>query len=117
DYNVPLDDKGEISDDLRIKASLDTLQYLLERGCTVVIMSHLGRPDGKRTTADSLEPVAKRLETLIKKPVTFVDDCVGDRVSQAVKKARPGSLLLLENVRFYPEEEANDKQFARRLAK
>lgn len=116
DYNVPLTDDGTISDDLRIRASLPTLEYLLDQGCKVVIMSHLGRPDGKRNEAFSLEPVAERLSELLKTPVQFVDDCIGDKVAQAVKKLQTGQVLLLENVRFYAEEEANDLHFAKKIA-
>lgn len=116
DYNVPLDEEGDISDDLRIKASLDTLTYLIDLGCKVVIISHLGRPDGKKSKKYSLEPVAERLQQLLKKHVTFVEDCIGDKVIQAVKKAEPGSIVLLENLRFHAEEEANDDAFAGQLA-
>jgi phosphoglycerate kinase len=116
DYNVPLNKKGQISDDLRIKASLPTIQYLLDHHCKVVIMSHLGRPEGKQKEF-SLKPVAERLSQLIGKPVTFVDDCIGDKVLQTVKKATPGSLVLLENLRYYKEEEADDETFAKRIAK
>lgn len=116
DYNVPLTKTGEVDDDLRIRASLDTLNYLLAQDCKVVIISHLGRPDGAVKPEFSLAPVAKRLHKLIGQPVHFVEDCVGDKVIQAVKKAKKGSLTLLENVRFYPEEEADDAQFAKRLA-
>jgi phosphoglycerate kinase len=116
DYNVPLSSDGKISDDLRIKASLPTIQYLLEQKCTVVIMSHLGRPEGKQKKF-SLRPVGKHLAKLLDHPVAFVTDCIGDKVVQAVKKAQPGSVILLENLRFYTEEEANDADFARSLAR
>lgn len=115
DYNVPLNKKGEISDDLRIQASLPTIQYLQKRADKVVIMSHLGRPGG-RDAALSLEPIATRLSELLKKPVIFVEDCIGDKVVQAVKKAPKGSVILLENLRYYPEEEANDHAFAKKIA-
>ncbi len=115
DYNVPLDKKGQIRDDLRIKASLPTLEYLLGHGCKVVIVSHLGRPEGKRNIAYSLRPVAKRLATLLNRDVRFVDDCIGDRAYQVVKAAAPNSVVLLENVRFYPEEEKNDELFAKQI--
>lgn len=117
DYNVPLTKSGKISDDLRIRASLPTLNYLLERGCKVVIISHLGRPDGKRDESFSLRPVANRLAKLLGREVRFVDDCVGDRVYQTVRTATPAVVTLLENVRFYLEEEANDEYFARKIAK
>ena len=116
DYNVPLID-GKISDDLRIRASVPTLQYLRDQGCVVVVMSHLGRPDGEVKPEYSLEPVAARLSELLDVQVQFVDVCYGDKVSQAVKAARPGDVLLLENLRFHPGEEANDSVFAGKLAK
>ena len=115
DYNVPLFD-GKISDDLRIRASLPTLQYLLKRQCRVVIISHLGRPKGRDATL-SLEPIAVHLQELLKTPVNFVESCVGDVVTQAVKNSSKGSVMLLENLRFHKEEEADDRDFARRIAK
>lgn len=116
DYNVPLNKKGEISDDLRIRASLPTLEYLLKAQCKVVIMSHLGRPEG-RDASLSLEPIAKRISELLGREVIFVDDCIGDKVIQAVKKAPANAIILLENLRFYTEEEANDETFAENIAK
>jgi phosphoglycerate kinase len=116
DYNVPLNKKGEISDDLRIKASLPTLEYLLDHHCKVVIMSHLGRPEG-RDKSQSLEPIAERLSELLGKKVLFVEDTIGDKVVQAVKKAPSNAVILLENLRYYPEEEANDEAFAKNIAK
>lgn len=116
DYNVPLTKKGEISDDLRIRASLPTLQYLLDRGCKVVVMSHLGRPDGQRDPKYSLEVVAERLAKLLQQNIRFVNDCKGDRVRQVVKRAPYNSVILLENLRYYPEEEANDHEFAKAIA-
>lgn len=115
DYNVPLTSKGEISDDLRIRASLPTLEYLLSHHCKVVVMSHLGRPEG-RDASQSLEPISVRLSELLGRPVIFVDDCIGDKVIQAVKKAPSNSVVLLENLRYYPEEEANDEAFAKKIA-
>jgi 3-phosphoglycerate kinase len=115
DYNVPLNKKGEIDDDLRIRASLPTLQYLLDHHCKVVIIAHLGRPEG-RDKSLSLEPIGERLSKLIKHPVQFVDDCVGDKVVQAVKKASPNTITLLQNLRFYKEEEADDEAFAKKIA-
>ncbi len=117
DYNVPLDDKGKVHDDLRIRASLPTLNYLLERGCKVVVISHLGRPDGKHDEKYSLHAVAKRLATLLGRDVRFSDDCIGDRPYQTAKTAPKGSVVLFENVRFYPEEEANDEAFAKKIVK
>jgi phosphoglycerate kinase len=116
DYNVPVDDSGHITDDYRIRQSVPTLKYLLDRHCSIVICSHLGRPAGKNVAKYSLAPVAKRLAKLIDKPVKFVDDCVGTEVEEQVKGLLPGQLLLLENVRFHPEEEANDPTFAKQLA-
>ena len=116
DYNVPQDKSGAISDDLRIRASLPTLEYLLDHHCKVVVMSHLGRPEG-REEKFSLKPVAKRLSDLLDKKVIFVDDCIGDKVVQAVKKAPNNSIILLENLRYYKEEEANDEGFAQNIAK
>jgi phosphoglycerate kinase len=116
DYNVPLAKDGSISDDLRIRASLPTLKYLLDRGCKVVIISHLGRPEGKDLSL-SLEPIAERLATLLGRDVRFVDDCIGDRVYQSVKRAPAGSIIVLENLRFYKQEEADNHEFAKKLAR
>lgn len=115
DYNVPLDKKGEIDDDLRIRASLPTLQYLLDRHCKIVLIAHLGRPEG-RDKSFSLEPTGVRLSQLIGHPVAFVDDCIGDKVVQAVKKSPPNTIVLLENLRFHKEEEADDETFAKKIA-
>lgn len=114
DYNVPIAPDGTISDDSRIRASLPTLNYLLNRGCKVVIISHLGRPKS-RDSAYSLEPVALRLAQLIHRDIRFVDHTFGDKVYQAVKRAPGSSITVLENLRFYPEEEADDTEFARRI--
>jgi 3-phosphoglycerate kinase len=116
DYNVPLDDKGHISDDYRIKKSLPTIQYLLGQGCSVIVCSHLGRPEGKQDDRYSLQPVAARLEKLLGSPVHFTYDCVGPIVREAAHSLPGGEVLLLENLRFHPEEEANDPDFARQLA-
>jgi phosphoglycerate kinase len=116
DYNVPLNTDGEIDDDFRIVSSVPTIQYLIKRNATVVIISHLGRPEG-REEKYSLQPVAERLSQLLDRPVQFVENCIGDTVVQAVKKAPLGSVLLLENLRFYKQEEANDATFARNIAK
>lgn len=116
DYNVPLTDKGEIADDFRIVSSVPTLQYLIGQGCKVVICSHLGRPDGKVDERFSLEPVAERLSKLLRQPVQFVPECIGDRVKQHAKRLHAGQVLLLENVRFHAGEEANDPHFAKTLA-
>lgn len=116
DYNVPLESDGTIADDFRIKSSLPTVEYLLKQGCKVVIISHLGRPDGQKNDKFTLEPVADRLAELLGKTVYFVEDCIGDKVKMAVKKAPKGAVLLLENLRYYPGEEANDAGFAKDLA-
>ncbi|MGH7218347.1 MAG: phosphoglycerate kinase [Candidatus Microsaccharimonas sp.] len=116
DYNVPLTKKGEISDDLRIRASLPTLEYLTRHHCKVVIISHLGRPEG-RDASQSLQPVAERLSELLEREVIFVDDVIGDKVAQAIKKAPANAIILLENLRFYKQEEANDEAFAGKIAK
>lgn len=117
DYNLPLNkETGAIDDDLRVRASLPTLQYLLDHHAKVVIISHLGRPEGKEAKF-SLRPVAKRLSELLDCKVIFVEDCIGDKVVQAVKKAPTNSIILLENLRYYPEEEANDTTFAEKIAK
>lgn len=115
DYNVPLTKDGKISDDLRIKASLPTIQYLIERGCKIVIISHLGRPDGKDKSL-SLEVAADRLAKLLKHDIRFVDDVIGDKVKQAIKRAPKNSITVLENLRFYKQEEANDRDFAKKIA-
>lgn len=116
DYNVPQDKHGRISDDLRIRASLPTLQELIKRGCKIVIMSHLGRPDG-RDPKFSLEPVARRLATLLNRDIRFVDDCIGDKVYQVIKRSEKNSIIMLENLRYYKEEEADDEDFAKKIAK
>ena len=116
DYNVPLHADGTISDDFRIRASLPTIQYLLEHQCKLVLMSHMGRPNG-RDEKLSLGPVAARLAELLGRSVMFIDDCVGDKVRQTVRHAPCGSVILLENLRFYQEEEADDASFAKALVK
>ncbi len=116
DYNVPLAADGSIADDFRISSSLETIHYLLRRGAKVVIMSHMGRPDG-RDQALSLEVVAEHLQQLLGKNVIFVDDVVGDKVKMTIKKAPARSVILLENLRYYKEEEANNDDFARRIAR
>lgn len=117
DYNVPLTGDGQIADDYRMRMSLPTLTSLISRGCRVVICAHLGRPDGKVDPRYSLEPVAHHLVDLLGQPVKFVSDCIGDKVAQASRRLKKGEVLLLENLRFYPGEEANDRAFAQALAK
>ncbi len=116
DYNVPLDENGEVADDSRIAASLPTLNYLLGRGAAVILMSHLGRPGGKVVEKLRLDGVARRLEELLGRKVEKLDDCVGPEVAAAVARLGPGEVVLLENLRFHPEEEGNDPEFARKLA-
>lgn len=116
DYNVPLDEYSAITDDYRILQSIPTVNYLLEHGAAVIICSHLGRPDGKPNPAESLFPVAKRLKDLLGKDVEFAADCIGERAEKAAKSLEPGHVLLLENLRFHPEEETNDDAFAKQLA-
>ena len=115
DLNVPLDD-GRITDDTRIRASLPTIVNLLERGASVILASHLGRPKGKVNDALRLRPVAERLSQLLGRPVRMTGDALGPGVQVAVDKLRPGDMLLLENLRFHAAEEANDPEFARELA-
>lgn len=115
DYNVPLEN-GAITDDYRIKQSLPTVQYLLEQGAALIICSHLGRPSGPNDTANSLRPVAKRLSELVDRHVAFAEDCVGEAAKSAADKLLPGNILLLENLRFHPEEEQNNDAFAAQLA-
>jgi phosphoglycerate kinase len=115
DFNVPLDKQKNIEDDTRIRESLPTIEHLLSQGAKVILMSHLGRPKGK-TLEFSLAPVAKRLSELLGKPVHFASDCIGTEAETAVNALQNGEVLLLENVRFYKEEEANDLEFAKKLA-
>src|SRR3984893_10518017 len=115
DFNVPLGPGGqEITSDKRIRASIPNIQYALNHGAAVILASHLGRPKGKPNPEMSLKPVAARLQQLLGKPVKMAPDCVGPAV-EAMKPA-PGEVLLLENLRFHPEEEANDPAFSRQLA-
>lgn len=116
DYNVPMKD-GEIADDERIIASLETVNYLAEKGAIVVLCSHLGKPKGQVVPELSLVSVAVELEELNKKVVQFVDDCIGEKRDNAVATAKDGDIILLENLRFHAEEEANDYLFAQKLAR
>jgi 3-phosphoglycerate kinase len=115
DYNVPIKD-GKITDDYRVQQSLPTIRTLLARNVKLIICSHLGRPDGKPNPEMSLFPVAKRLKELLDRDVEFAPDCVGERAKKAAESLQPGQVLLLENLRFHPEEEENDEGFAKALA-
>lgn len=116
DFNVPINDKCEITDDTRIRAALPTISYLLEKDAKLVLMSHMGRPKGKLVDRLKMDPVAKRLAQLIGKQVVKVDECIGDTARAAVDNLQPGEVVLLENVRFYEGETSNDETFARQLA-
>lgn len=117
DFNVPLDEKQGITDDTRIRASLPTIEYVLNNGGRPILASHLGRPKGKRDPKQSLAPVARRLEELIKHKVRFAPDCVGAEVQKMADELIPGEILLLENLRFHDAEEKNDPIFSRELAR
>jgi len=117
DYNVPLAADGTVADDTRIVATLPTLRYLIEKGARVVLMSHLGRPKGGPNPKESLAPVAKRLERLLRQPVHLAPDCIGAATEALAEALKPGQTLLLENLRFHAGEEANDPVFAAALAR
>ena len=120
DYNVPMEDKAGrmvINDDTRIRETLPTVRLLIEKGGRLILAAHLGRPDGRRDPSLSLKPVAERLAELLDRPVRFSDACVGLEAEQAANSLKPGELLLLQNVRFHPEEEENDPVFSAQLAR
>lgn len=116
DYNVPINENGEVTDDTRIKESLPTLNYLLQQNCAIILMSHLGRPKGKPDPKYSLKPVAKRLQQLINRPVIVADGIVDENTKKLAKNLKNGEIMLLENIRFDPREEKDDKDFAKELA-
>lgn len=116
DFNVPQDDTGAITDDIRIRESLPTIQKIVSAGGKAILMSHLGRPKGKVNPKYSLAPVAVRLAELLGKPVKMAPDCIGDEVGKMITLMEDGEVVLLENVRFYAQEEENDEEFSRKLA-
>lgn len=115
DYNVPMED-GVINDETRIRETLPTLKYLVDQGAKIILAAHLGRPKGQKDPSMSLQPVATKLSELLGRPVQFANDCIGDAVKQKVNALKSGDILLLENVRYYNEEENNDAAFAEKLA-
>jgi 3-phosphoglycerate kinase len=116
DFNVPVDDSGNITDDRRIKAAIPTIKTLADRGAKVILISHFGRPKGGPDNKYRMDIMGKRLSELMGKPVVKVNDCIGDEPKKAIAALAPGGIVLLENVRFYKEEEANDEGFAKKLA-
>jgi len=117
DFNVPLDENLKVTDDRRIRTALPTINYAIDEGAKVILASHLGRPKGKASPRASLAPIAKRLQRLLDKDVIFADDCIGPQVENFVSKMKSGDVLLLENLRFHPEEEKNDEEFSKALAR
>jgi phosphoglycerate kinase len=116
DFNVPMNEAGEITDDLRIRTVLPTLRYLLEQKARVIVCTHMGRPKGQRVEKYSLAPAAAYLANLLGQPVPLAPDCIGPEVAAAVAALQDGQILMLENLRFHPEEEKNDPEFSRQLA-
>ncbi len=115
DFNVPIID-GKITDDNRVRAALPSINYVLENGGLLILTSHLGRPKGEKKPEFSLKPVADHLATLIDAPVQFAEDCIGESATSVIEAAKPGEIVVLENVRFYKEETANDEEFSKQLA-
>jgi len=116
DFNVPMDESGAITDDLRIRTVLPTINYAMEQGARVILCSHMGRPGGERVEKFSLAPVARHLSGILEKPVRPAADCVGPEAETVVGSMNDGDVVLLENLRFHKEEQANDEEFARQLA-
>ncbi len=117
DFNTPLTKDGDVDDDTRIRAALPTINYIAEHGASLVLISHLGRPKGKRVPSMSLKVVAYRLAELVHHPIRFAEDCIGDQAFEMASALKPGEILLLENLRFYDEETSNDAEFARKLSR
>ncbi len=115
DFNVPIID-GKITDDNRVRAALPSINYVLDNGGLLILTSHLGRPKGEKKPEFSLKPVANHLATLIDAPVQFAEDCIGESATSVIEAAKPGEIVVLENVRFYKEETANDEEFSKQLA-
>jgi phosphoglycerate kinase len=116
DFNVPMDKEGKITDDARITAAIPTIQYISEQGARLILMSHLGRPDGQRSEKYSLKPIAVHLSELLQKEVKMANDCIGPQVTAAIEQLKSGEIMLLENVRFHSAEEENDAAFSKQLA-
>ena len=116
DYNLPIDDNQNITDDNRIKATLPLINYLIEKDAKIILASHMGRPKGKKVAKLSLKPAAKRLSKLLSKNIGFIDDCIGQNVQEKVTTLKNGEILLLENLRFYNQEKTNDLDFAKKLS-
>jgi phosphoglycerate kinase len=116
DFNVPLDDEGQITDDIRIRGAIPTIQHILEKGGSAVLMSHMGRPKGKPKPELSLRQVVDRLSELLARPVVFAGDCIGSEAFAITSSMKPGQVVLLENLRYYDEEEAGDAAFTEKLA-
>ncbi|MDY0164371.1 phosphoglycerate kinase [Desulfobotulus sp.] len=116
DFNVPMDKAGNITDDTRIRRGMESIRFAADSGARVIVASHLGRPKGQVVEALSLKPAAERLASLLGRPVAMAGDCIGPKVGEAIAKLEPGDILMLENLRFHPEEQANDAAFAEQLA-